>query len=66
MARPTKEEKGKVYCMKIDPNVFRSLEDWRWQNRLTRSRAITIMIEKFLSNLHDDKKTAQKEFAFKD
>lgn len=59
------DQKSKPYCMTIDPILFKALEDWRWANRLSRSKAMKIILETFLSNLKSKEKAEQQELNLK-
>lgn len=67
MAPPKKAIKAKMHSMTIDPILFKILEDWRWQNRMSRSKAICLILEKFFASLDQKKGSkAQQEINMKD
>jgi len=60
------KRKTKNIGMTFDTHLFEALENWRWQNKFSRARAVNYILESFFSNLNKDKKSNQKEFSFKE
>ncbi len=39
--------------MTFDAHLFEILENWRWQNKFSRARAVNYILESFFSNLKE-------------
>ncbi len=66
MANKKDEVKTKVHAMSFDKQLFETLEDWRWNNRLTRTGAVNFILEKFFASLEKEKNPKQRELNLQD